>query len=498
VNPNKTRQQLKNIDLDNEHQFPLFTHKLIIKRFRNISRLDLNFIHPLTVLTGTNKIGKTSILAMLACSHFEFQMRDIGTGEFNRCTWGRLVKFTKHDKQASDWEYNIKYKIGKHAEEKEGKRTAITKKWSGIAKKESQIRNRKVIYIDVDRITPARACSNVLFINTQASGAITQLDPRVVEYFEYVFETSFELAHIARHHNKASYKLNNVFTSFNSASGEDVLLAILLDSVQAEKKSLVLIDELELGLHPKIQRRLVDVLMDIALKDQKQFIVTTHSPTLLASFDHESRIFIEKKENNDSRSIQRISVNAAFSKMDSQIFPLLNLFYEDPVSLRIINKALESLQNKGYRDIHRHINVVLSGSDKQVKENYDVFKRTWGLSKINIGYAAVFDGDKRDVYSAIIGTDDRISFLFSGDPPEKFLLRNYLNKYPNANLQYHLDHSPAHILFSRCVEASISITENEVFNQLYKEMLNNDDFNNWLVEFEQFLLEACNYFSQKL
>src|SRR3989339_550936 len=434
---------------------------------------------------------------MLACSHFEFQMRDIGTGEFNRCTWGRLVKFTKHDKQASDWEYNIKYKIGKHAEEKEGKRTAITKKWSGIAKKESQIRNRKVIYIDVDRITPARACSNVLFINTQASGAITQLDPRVVEYFEYVFETSFELAHIARHHNKASYKLNNTFTSFNSASGEDVLLAVLLDAVQTEKKSLVLIDELELGLHPKIQRRLVDVLMDIAMKDQKQFIVTTHSPTLLSSFDHESRIFIEKMENGHYRSIPGISVNAAFSKMDSQIFPLLNLFCEDKESVRIINKALESLNNKGRREAHRHINVIPSGTAAQVMENYNVFKRTWGFSRINIGFAAVFDGDQRNGYSAMIGTDDRIDFLFSSDAPEKFLLRNYLNKHANTTLQYHLDNSPPHLLFSKCVEASIATTEEEVFNKLYSEILLNDDFKSWLIAFEAFLLDACNYFSQK-
>src|SRR3989339_1244271 len=112
MNPNRTRQQLRNIDLDNEHQFPLFTRKLTVNRFRGISNLDLDFIHPLTVLTGTNKIGKTSILAMLACSHFEFQMRDMGTGLFNRCTWGRLIKFTKHDKQETDWEYKIRHKIG--------------------------------------------------------------------------------------------------------------------------------------------------------------------------------------------------------------------------------------------------------------------------------------------------------------------------------------------------------------------------------------------------
>jgi len=498
VNPNSTKQKLKNTDLNNQHEFPLFICSLSVNKFRNISNMGIEFIHPLTVLSGTNKIGKTSILAMLACSHYEFQMRDLGTGQFTRCTWGRLIKFTKHDKQTCDWEYGIKYKVGARIEVKEGKRTAGTKKWSGVAKKESQIKDKKVVYIDVDRITPAHACSNVLFLNTQASGATTLLDSRIGEYFEYIFEEAFDLAHIAMHHNKASYKLNSTFTSFNSASGEDVLLAILLDAVQADRKSLILIDELELGLHPKIQRRLVDVLMDIAMKDQKQFIVTTHSPTLLSSFAHESRIFIEKKSNGDYRSIPKISVNAAFSKMDSQMFPLLNLFCEDKESVRIINKALESLREKKYDDIHRHINVIPSGAASQVKENYDVFKRTWGFSKINIGYSAVFDGDQRGGFSSVIGSDDRIGFLYSNEAPEKFLLRNYLKKHPNTALQYHLDNSSAHILLSKCVEASIAGTEDEVFNKLYNEILLNTDYRDWLIEFEDFLLETCNYFSQKL
>ena len=498
MNPNKIRQQLKNVNLEDENQFPLFVHKLIIEKFRSIEKLSIVFIHPLTVITGTNKIGKSSILAMLACSHVEFQMRDLSTGTLKRCTWNRLIKFTKFDQQLSDWKYKIKYKIGKRIEEKEGKRSALTKKWSGVAKKESQIEHKKVVYIDIDRITPAHACSNVLFTNAQTSGSSISLDPRVGKYFEYIFETPFDLAQISKHQNRTSYKLNNTFTSFNSASGEDVILSILLDSVQADKKSLILIDELELGLHPNIQRRLVEVLMDISLKDHKQFIVTTHSPFLLSSFEQKSRVFIEKKEDGKYHSISKISVNVAFSKMDSQIFPLLNLFCEDKESVRLINKTLESLKNKGHKDIHRIINIIPSGAASHVKENYDVFKRTWGFSKINIGFSAVFDGDQRTGYSSLIGADDKITFLFSSESPEKFLLSNYLKSYPNVKLTYHLNNSPHNILFNKCIEESIATSEDEVFNKLYNQILSNIDFKNWCLKFEEFLLESCVYFSEKL
>lgn len=498
MNPNRTRDALKSIDLNSEHSFPFFTLKLTVERFRSISKLYLDFVHPMTVLTGTNKIGKTSILAILACSHIEFQMRNLSNGALERCTWSRLIKFTKHDKQEQDWRYAIKYKVGQNNEMKEGWKLKSTKKWSGLAKKTGQIVDRKVVYIDVDRITPAHACSNVLFANTQASNSTTPLHDRVSEYFDYIFEAAFNLAQIAKYQNRASYKLDNTFTSFNSASGEDVLLAVLLDAVQADKKSLILVDELELGLHPKIQRRFVEVLMDIALKDEKQFIVTTHSPTLLSSFDRESRVFLEKKGDGDYRAIPRISVNAAFSKMDSEIFPLVNLFCEDENSLRIISKALGYIQKNGYSDIHKVVNVVPSGSNSQVKENYDVFKRTWGLSRINIGYAAVFDGDQRVLYSPKIGTDDKISFLFSNEAPERFLLRNYLSTHPNKNLQYHVDNSQPHILFEKCVEESVATDQNEVFEQLYKEIELSDDYKTWLIEFQKFILDTCTYFSEKL
>lgn len=495
MNPNQTRNKLKQADLTSEHVFPFFTNELQIDRFRNIVNLNLKFIHPLTVLTGTNKIGKTSIMTMLACSHIEFQMRNLGTGVFERCTWSRLIKFTQHDKQHHDWKYKIKHKIGNINEEQEGWRLADTKKWSGLSKKTGQIMNRKVVYIDVDRITPAHACSNVLFLNTQHSSTLQPVAERIGGYFEYIFESEFDIAQIAQHQNRVSYKLNATFTNFNSASGEDVLLAVLLDAVQADKKALILIDELELGLHPQIQRRLVDVLMDIADRDQKQFIVTTHSPTLLSSFDQDSRIFIENS-NGKYRSIPRISVNAAFSKMDSEIFPLVNLFCEDAVARKLIEKALQYIQKNGHRDIHKVVNIISSGSASTVKENYDVLKRIWTESMIKIGYTAVLDGDKRATYS--IQSNDRITFLFSDEAPEKFLLRNYLISHPNPKLQHHLNNSNPHIFFIKCIEESVATSEDTVFDLLYQNIEKDSKYQNWLKEFQNFLLNTCKYFSEKL
>jgi hypothetical protein len=48
--------------------------------------------------------------------------------------------------------------------------------------------------------------------------------------------------------------------------------------------------------------------------------------TLLSAFNQKSRKFIDLKTNGDYQAISKISVNGAFSKMDSKAYPLLNLY----------------------------------------------------------------------------------------------------------------------------------------------------------------------------
>ena len=54
-----------------------------------------------------------------------------------------------------------------------------------------------------------------------------------------------------------------------------------------------------MGLHPKIQRRLMDVIRNVSRNDNKQFIMTPHSGTILDSVCLSSRIFIEKNNRGD-------------------------------------------------------------------------------------------------------------------------------------------------------------------------------------------------------
>jgi predicted ATP-dependent endonuclease of OLD family len=303
INPNSDRDFIDRTDLNIANVFPKFIRQITPSPFRHIPDLQLEFISPISVITGTNRSGKSTILMAIACSHFDFQKRNSTNGKLERKTWSSLMKFTAEDKQNEDWNYSLLYKTGDADELRFGQRKFATKKWNGVGKKEGQIRGRQVIFIDLDRILPPRNFSERVFrvAKLKSSGSFLK---EIQTHLSYVLEEDFKLSKVAEYLDKDIFNYRNAYqySSYNAASGEEVLVRIIADSIGAERNSLILIDEIELGLHPKVQRRLMDVIYSIAREGNKQFIVTTHSSTILNSVEPASRIFIEKNNNGTYKS----------------------------------------------------------------------------------------------------------------------------------------------------------------------------------------------------
>lgn len=113
MNINSDIDFLKNLNIEEEKTFPIFLKKLKFDKFRHIPELELNFHSPISVISGTNRSGKSTILMAIACSHFDFKKRNSKNGKLERHTWSSLMKFTSHDIQKEDWTYFITYKTGK-------------------------------------------------------------------------------------------------------------------------------------------------------------------------------------------------------------------------------------------------------------------------------------------------------------------------------------------------------------------------------------------------
>lgn len=506
VNPNKDHNivdsYMSKTDSQKIKMYPQFFLGIKFDEFRHIKNVNLDFIHPITVLSGSNKSGKTSVLLSIACSHYNFQRRNVNNGILERNTWGNVMKFVAQDVQKTDWTYYISYREGEKIQlGKKGQRKCATKKWNGVAKRNGQIGRpeknsnkvgRYVCMIDLERIVPARHLSNTAYVKAQKA-PLNSSKNLIQEYLSYIFECKYSVNRIMSAADKDlyAYTVSSKYSSYNTASGEDAITRIVQDIVDAPKGALILIEEIEIGLHPKIQRRLMDVLYHESAQNSKQFIVTTHSPTVLSSVKPESRIFIENL-NGVQKAYPCISVNAAFTKMDSENYPLLNLYVEDDLSKKMVKKAIAELEIES-RGFSKLIKVVVAGSAEHIYPFFLMKKRLYDAETINSGFACVLDGDKRSY-----GEDELLFYHYSNDSPEKMLVKEYLSSHPNDTMEFHLESSDNHCLLKKMCEISLASSEDEAFQICWECLMNTEAGREYFSELKTFLLNACNHFSANL
>ncbi len=514
-NINDAKARLNNYDplvFNNaDNSFAKFVNRIDIEEFRHIRNLDLTFDHPITVITGTNKIGKTSLLLLIACSHYSFLRYDSTKPEtdLRRHTWRDVLSFTNYENTTRDYGYKLYWRIGNSNRNGEAKRLSTSQAWTGVGKASSdpnrinsQIRDREVRFIDLERVLPVRNFSNSL-MRKITTGVQTRLNADVEQAYSYIFETAPAQIHsIGSHINKQAYLINyqnSPYSSYNAASGEEALLNILVEIFDSPQNSLVLIDEIEAGFHPYVQRRLADVIQYVSWIHKKQFIITSHSPTLLSAFNQKSRKFIDQRINGDYQAISRISVNAAFSKMDSKAHPLLNLYCEDDIAEFIITNLLIHI-NQTHKYFDRLISIIKSGPANQVKNDYERHKRNYTQMRYKIGYCGVFDGDYKNdpLYSNFHQNPTEFTFfLYPYVAPEKFLMRSYLNTNPNAQLQTSLSYSDHHALFQEMVNIGLAANESQALQLCWTEFTHSPEYQKLQTDFGQFIINATTYFSEK-
>jgi len=490
LNPNKSRDfvdgYMNGSSKKQVKDYPMFLTQVNLKQFRHINGLSFDIKHPITVISGTNRMGKTSILMTIACSHYNFDRQDVCNGLWHRATWSDLVRFTIHDVQKVDWEYELKYRQGNNIHTAKGYRRHRTKKWGGAGTKKQQIGHptpghnqggRHVCLIDLNRITPGRHLS-VSAYHKSRSGKVSPIENEndVNCYLSYILETEYQAQKIHQVADNSVFKFNvpnYAYSSFNTASGEDVLINLLSQVLHLPDNSLILIDELEVGLHPKVQRRLMDVLYMISHKQHKQFIIVSHSYAVIDSVVPEARIFID--QSNGHHMVRAgLSTYEILTRMDSKSFATVSVYVEDDVSAMIVKKAMDEIntENAGFV---RLVNVIEVGS---ADKTYNYFKTRQLLRQyepLTPKPICVLDGDmngKCDSQGRLLyAPENDLFFHLSNLAPERMLVQHYLQANPNSAMSYHLANSNAHCLFTKMVEEGSASSKNDAFEKCYSAMI---------------------------
>lgn len=507
LNPNSARNEVNAFPNKSESErnsmYPHFFNMVKLERFRHINNLELHFKHPISIISGSNCSGKTSALMTIACSHYNFVRQDVANGTWKRATWSHLVRFTNYDIQTDDWIYQIEYREGNRVKNGRGYRKHISKKWGGAGKKGGQIGKpsqghpeggRHVCLIDLNRINPGRHLTSSVYNKARRANAIAiDNQDRINEYISYILETEYSIDKLTEAADNNVYKfcsgrVNN-YSSFNTASGEDVLVNLLGQILHMPDYSLILVDELEVGLHPKIQRRLMDVIFMISQTQHKQFIITSHSYAVIDSVPESSRIFIQ---NNAGNYVTKAGLTTyeTITRMDSEAFPVFMLYVEDVVSKMIVCKAIAEI-NMDEPGFARLIKPVVVGS---ANDTFKYFKTRQDLSSVETLFskaACVLDGDMRlkQLSNGNIAypPEPNLFFHFSNDAPEKMLVKSYLTVNPNDHLQYHVYNSNPHCLLEKMVELGLAIDRQEAFNLCFNSYMNSQDGGEHYQNLKQFL-----------
>lgn len=111
--------------------------------------------------------------------------------------------------------------------------------------------------------------------------------------------------------DKYMQKKNNVFSAENANEGALFILFYLALFISDKTPSFFAIDNIESGLNPRLCRHLMKTLAELAKKNNKQALITTHNPAILDGLNlhvDEQRLFVVLRNDEGQTKVERIKL----------------------------------------------------------------------------------------------------------------------------------------------------------------------------------------------
>jgi len=335
---------------------------------RGVKNFTIDFKYPITGIAGANGIGKTTILQVAACL---FHNTDKGFHPYrfsNAKKQNPYYQFrdffviSKGEDKGFGAEINFKYQKPKQT------RTEFSVKKNARWTKYERRPKRYVDFLGISRVLPAHEFAT--FRNT-FSGHYTVLTSKPLNDSEKLAVgrvTGKSLTDITEDSCSSiqNFKLSRIednkglkYSSFNMGAGEEVAIALISRISSLPSGSLVLIEEIELGLHPRAQKELIQTLMKIVLDNRLQLIFTTHSPFIFDVLPPDAKILL-KKPTGVLEAIYTPSNSMAFIELTGANHNDLTIYVEDEVAKQLIENLFNAsiMKRISIQDVGSKENVV--------------------------------------------------------------------------------------------------------------------------------------------
>lgn len=182
--------------------------------------------------------------------------------------------------------------------------------------------NLNFLYLKANNNEPLELDSAIdQLINAEGEPIANESLDQAFEYFEQVtgYKVKLNFVHDAEPYKKAFLGFTNLehaqLPLDKLGSGYQMFLALICQhklSLQSGKKLIMLIDEVEMHLHPRLQKALVDLLLE--LSKTTQIILTSHSPELLKD--------LQKNNKHKINALVREGSSIAINPIEKFVLPI--------------------------------------------------------------------------------------------------------------------------------------------------------------------------------
>lgn len=372
-------------------QMPHYLESVRIEGLRGIHDLRVQFPYPVSVLAGPNGCGKSSILFATACAYPQQQ----GGRRFPSDIFPNFRTSASAAPSDTTGTAAISFVLQQAGQTVQ---FAWTRRSSGRWKRKPQgTELDRVCYVRTlaDLTNPSEIRSVLQMgrqkVNThEVSAALLAFAQRILPNR---YQSLVEVTTVRRNLLFAQLEDGSSYSEFHMASGERVVLGLSRE-ISELRDALVLIDEVDVGLHPFTQQQLMLELQRLALRNGLQIIVNTHSPVILESVPEEGRIFLEREDDNVViRPGWRDVLQRA---MYGRPLDRLHVLCEDRVAKAIVLGVMDELNPA----------LNLSGADLDIghdtgKDEFPHHVRALGRFQQLSSFIFVLDADARDLEPAL-------------------------------------------------------------------------------------------------
>ena len=388
-----------------KHDYGKYLYKASINKIRGFAGEDITYEFPVTALIGPNGSGKSSVLGVAGCAY-----KPIKPGNF-------FPKSAIGDESMSGWrvEYDL---VDKGLNSRQIVKRTINFRQAKWVR--GEVVDREVLFFGIERTVPAgeKTRYKKLMRSTYVhNGSLDALDADVAKQVEHILGKSVGEFRVTKVGHDDQFLVGrssgNQYSEFHFGAGESSIIRMITEIEKAPQNALILIEEIENGLHPVATLRMVEYLIEVAERKALQAVFTTHSDYALAPLPNEAIwACIDGKLKQGKLSVE--ALRAVSGRVDKK----LAIFVEDEFAKHWVDSILREKLGIGFEQLEVH---AVAGDGNAVSTHLGHMQNP----SIQFKSLCLIDGDSKQADDELRGI-----FRLPGKQPE---LSVFESLYQNLN-----------------------------------------------------------------